>query len=175
MAGMAESYPKLEPAEAKPLIKQLLAGVQAMHEKGLCHRDLKVTNLLVNRYKSLKLIDYGFATYYIDEKLSGAEKIIRKRLNLYCGTPSYMAPEMVVMRVKRKMQDKKLRGDEYSSEISSLIQHYSVEMKPYKSYYYGDKVDIWAVGVVIFKILTGIYAFGRKLYPVSITLIFNHE
>jgi len=69
----------------------------------------------------LKLIDYGFATYYVDKKLSSGNKIIKKRLDLYCGTPSYMAPEMVVMRIKRKMEDKKLRGDEYSSEISSLI------------------------------------------------------
>ena len=138
-----------------------------MHDKGLCHRDLKVTNLLVNRYKALKLIDYGFATYYVDEKLSSGDQIIRKRLDLYCGTPSYMAPEMVVMRVKRKMEDKRLRGEEYSSEISSLIENYKEEMKGYKTYYYGDRVDIWAVGVVIFKILTGMYAFGRKSQPLN--------
>ena len=133
-----------------------------MHSKGLCHRDLKVTKFLVNRHKSLKLIDYGFATYYVDETLSGTNQIIRKRLDLYCGTPSYMAPEMIVMRVKRKMEDKLLRGDDYSSEISSLIENYKQEIKSYKTYYYGDKVDIWATGVVIFKILTGMYAFGRK-------------
>jgi serine/threonine protein kinase len=73
-----------------------------------------------------------------------------------------MAPEMVVMRVKKKIQDKRMRGDEYSSEISSLIEDFKPEIKAYKTYYYGDKVDIWATGVVIFKVLTGMYAFGRK-------------
>jgi serine/threonine protein kinase len=77
MAGMSESYPKLSPEEAKPLIRQLLVGIQAMHSKGLCHRDLKVTNLLVNRHKALKLIDYGFATYYIDESLSSGNNLVR--------------------------------------------------------------------------------------------------
>jgi serine/threonine protein kinase len=49
-----------------------------------------------------------------------------------------------------------------SSEVSSLIQNFEQEFKKYKSYYYGDKLDIWAIGVVIYKILTGAYAFGCK-------------
>jgi serine/threonine protein kinase len=97
-----------------------------MHDEGICHRDLKVTNLLVNRFKHLKLIDYGFGTFFINKKL-GETSSVRRRLDLYCGTPSYMAPEMIVMRVKRKMEDKKAKGEEYSSELSSLIETYKHE------------------------------------------------
>jgi serine/threonine protein kinase len=61
-----DSEPKLDSEQAKPLIRQLLSGLKAMHDLGICHRDLKVTNLLINRHKALKIIDYGFSTYFVD-------------------------------------------------------------------------------------------------------------
>ena len=52
-----------------------------MHRRGYVHRDLKLENLLYDK-QQLKIIDFGFA-----------ERI--NRIDNYCGTPHYMAPEIV--------------------------------------------------------------------------------
>jgi len=55
-----------------------------MHEKQVCHRDLKPENIIYQPETGLiKIIDFGFA-------ISSNEK-----LKVFCGTPSYMAPEIV--------------------------------------------------------------------------------
>jgi serine/threonine protein kinase len=118
-----ESEARLDNSQAKPLIKQLLMGLKAIHEEGICHRDLKVTNLLINRHKALKIIDYGFSTYYKDWKLSEENRTVRKRLDMYCGTPSYMAPEMIVIRINKKLGANQ-KAREMSSETSSLIENF---------------------------------------------------
>jgi serine/threonine protein kinase len=42
-----------------------------------------MTNILINREGLVKIIDFGFACP------------VTEKLRMYCGTPSYMAPEMV--------------------------------------------------------------------------------
>ena len=56
-----------------------------MHSKHICHRDIKLENLLLDdKNKNVKIIDLGFSIYCKDSKL-----------NTFCGTPSYMAPEIL--------------------------------------------------------------------------------
>ena len=47
------------------------------------HRDLKPENLLFDRDGYLKLVDFGFA------------KVVRDRTFTLCGTPEYLAPEII--------------------------------------------------------------------------------
>ena len=57
-----------------------------MHQKGYAHRDLKLDNILMETTtKTIKIIDFGFSL-----KASGDEK-----LNVFCGTPHYMDPDIV--------------------------------------------------------------------------------
>ena len=54
----------------------------------ICHRDLKLENILIDDRNNVKLIDFGFSVCTpIDSKLK-----------VFCGTPSYMAPEIVVKK-----------------------------------------------------------------------------
>ncbi|KAJ5501759.1 hypothetical protein N7453_006576 [Penicillium expansum] len=50
---------KLEVAEADCFFKQLMRGVEYMHEMGVAHRDLKPENLLLTTHGALKITDFG--------------------------------------------------------------------------------------------------------------------
>ena len=58
-----------------------------MHENGLCHRDIKLDNLMIyspeQHIVELKIIDFGFACSSKD------------LIKVFYGTPAYMAPELV--------------------------------------------------------------------------------
>lgn len=54
------------------------------HEKNICHRDLKLENVLVDDQGKVKIIDFGFSTLCSS----------RGKLNTFCGTPPYMCPEL---------------------------------------------------------------------------------
>ena len=56
-----------------------------LHKKGIMHRDLKLENILVDEKGYLKIIDYGLAKIIKGQELAMS----------YCGTPEYLAPEMV--------------------------------------------------------------------------------
>lgn len=63
----------------------------------------------------LKLIDFGFSMF------------ASRKFRTYCGTPSYMSPELV-------------KKEEYD----------------------GIGVDLWSIGVILFKMVTGEYPFGSE-------------
>jgi serine/threonine protein kinase len=58
-----------------------------MHTKQICHRDIKLENLIFyEETETVKIIDFGFATG------------CKEKLKVFCGTPSYMAPEIVAKK-----------------------------------------------------------------------------
>jgi len=80
---------KFEENQANALFKQLIAGLEAMHKKGIAHRDLKPENVLFDNQFNLKLADFGFA--YVFQKGEGPKTAMRTEL----GTKGYMAPEII--------------------------------------------------------------------------------
>ena len=86
-----------------------------MHSQGVSHRDLKLENIIFDELGQLKLIDFGFASTE------------NTKQNSFCGTPTYMAPEIVK-----------------------------------KKEYLGCQVDTWAHGVILFRLITGVYPFLAK-------------
>ncbi len=71
--------------EALRLMDGILQGLQAIHEAGLVHRDVKPENVLMTQKDLPKLADLGVA-----RDASGAGKT---RLGARLGTPEYMSPE----------------------------------------------------------------------------------
>ena len=68
---------------------QVLRGVNHLHSNGVCHRDLKLENiLLVKKDCSIKLIDFGFVG-----PVAGRDKC--GKLTTFVGTQVYMAPELL--------------------------------------------------------------------------------
>lgn len=98
--------------EARAVVLQVNAALHHCHEKGVIHRDLKPENLLYSRPapdENIKLADFGLAYVLSPDVL----------VSTACGTPGYIAPEVL-------------------NNIG-----------------YGKEVDMWALGVVMFILLSG--------------------
>lgn len=59
-----------------------------LHMKGIVHRDLKLENILLDQEGYLKIIDFGLAKMLGDNEETQS----------FCGTPEYLAPEMVTQK-----------------------------------------------------------------------------
>lgn len=77
---------RLSEAEARRYFQQLIDGVDYCHSKGVYHRDLKPENLLLDSQGNLKISDFG---------LSALPEQGTSLLRTTCGTPNYVAPEVL--------------------------------------------------------------------------------
>jgi aurora kinase len=79
---------KLEPKEVSNIIKELISAVYYLHNMSppIIHRDIKPENILLNENNIIKLTDFGWSNYM---KLSDVR-------STFCGTPLYLAPEMII-------------------------------------------------------------------------------
>ena len=69
------------------IYQQIISGIEYLHEIGIAHRDLKLENILLNRDKNIKIIDFGLSNKYNKEN--------GELLQSSCGSPCYAAPEMI--------------------------------------------------------------------------------
>jgi non-specific serine/threonine protein kinase/serine/threonine-protein kinase len=79
------------------LVRQVCAGVQHAHQKGIIHRDIKPSNVLVEPDDGTpvpKIIDFGVARA-TEQQL--AERSVFTQLGVLIGTPEYMSPEQAEM------------------------------------------------------------------------------
>lgn len=113
-----EKHDHLAERDARAVFRQLAEGVAYMHSKYVCHRDLKVENVLIavaghgGEGWLIKVADFGLATYFDPT----AQTLLTRR----CGSEPYAAPELILSQ-------------------------------PYD----GRCIDIWALGVILFCMLTG--------------------
>jgi MAP/microtubule affinity-regulating kinase len=76
---------RLPEEEAKRIFKQVVEGIRYLHNRCITHRDIKLENLLLDDDNNIRIIDFGFSTCIP----------IERKVKMFCGTPSYMAPEIV--------------------------------------------------------------------------------
>lgn len=103
-------------------MKQLFEAVEYIHSNDVVHRDLKPENILLDDNYNIKVTDFGFARV-IEPK---------ERLTDLCGTPGYLAPEL-------------LRASMYEDAEG-----------------YGKEVDLWACGVIMYTLLVGFPPFWHR-------------
>ncbi|XP_034038858.1 serine/threonine-protein kinase PLK3 [Thalassophryne amazonica] len=75
----------MEP-EVRYYLRQIISGLKYLHSRGILHRDLKLGNFFINENMELRLGDFGLAA-----KLETVEQ----RKKTICGTPNYLAPEVL--------------------------------------------------------------------------------
>ncbi|EKX50225.1 hypothetical protein GUITHDRAFT_159386 [Guillardia theta CCMP2712] len=124
----------------------ILEGIAHMHSVGACHRDLKPENLLMvsdnpskPEYMHLKIADFG---------LSSLRPVMGEQsMNTVCGTPDYLAPEVVMI----------------------ASQGRGTRVK------YDAKVDVWATGVILYTMLAGYPPFYSENLAELLSLIQKGE
>jgi serine/threonine protein kinase len=82
---MLKRYGPMTPARAVAIVRQIASALDAAHESGVMHRDVKPENIIITRDDFAYLVDFGIANAATDEKLT--------ELGTAVGTYAYMAPE----------------------------------------------------------------------------------
>ncbi|XP_004149923.1 CBL-interacting protein kinase 2-like [Cucumis sativus] len=82
---------KLKESVARKYFWQLISAVDYCHSRGVCHRDLKPENLLLDEHGNLKVSDFGLSALAESKRQDGL-------LHTTCGTPAYVAPEVINRR-----------------------------------------------------------------------------
>lgn len=97
-----------------------------LHSKNIIYRDLKPENILIDKTGYLKLTDFGFA------------KVCEGRTYTLCGTPEYLAPEILLNKGK-----------------FGYFLHT-------KNLGHGKPVDWWTFGVLLYEMNAGIDPFNDE-------------
>jgi serine/threonine protein kinase len=86
------------------LLEQILSGLEAIHSRGIVHRDLKSNNILIDYKGNAYITDFGIAEYTNQQSSS-----------VVMATPRYAAPELIDGRMRRGGTDQQI--DIYAAGI----------------------------------------------------------
>ncbi len=88
----------LSEAEGRSILRDVVAGLRFLHSSGIIHRDLKLSNILLSEGGQAKIADFGLAVG-VDASTTANDSIDHDSLErTICGTPNYLAPEIVSKR-----------------------------------------------------------------------------
>lgn len=99
---LIRSRKTLTEPEARFFLVQIIGAVKFMHGMGVIHRDLKLGNIFLDAHMNIKIGDFGLAALLYSKS---------ERKKTICGTPNYIAPEVLYGRDK---------GHSYEVDIWSI-------------------------------------------------------
>ncbi|KAG2183842.1 hypothetical protein INT44_008853 [Umbelopsis vinacea] len=95
LARMLKQRKRLSEPETRYYLIQLLDICRFMHDNKVIHRDIKANNILLDYKMDAKLSDFGLAALLVNAE---------ERKRTICGTPNYMAPEILYGRSGHNQQ-----------------------------------------------------------------------
>lgn len=91
----------LEESKARYIAAEILLGIEHIHRMGAVYRDLKLENILLDEEGHIRLADFGLSKLLTSRNeapgplLENGEAPRLGRTRTFCGTPEYIAPEML--------------------------------------------------------------------------------
>ncbi|XP_078264540.1 serine/threonine-protein kinase PLK3 [Rhinoraja longicauda] len=86
LAHILKARKTLTEPEVRYYLRQIILGLRHLHVRDILHRDLKLGNFFVNDNMEVKVGDFGLATKLLP---------VDQRKRTICGTPNYLAPEVL--------------------------------------------------------------------------------
>lgn len=86
LMDMLRARKRFTEPETRFFLLQLLGALKYMHGKKVIHRDLKLGNIFLDADMNIKIGDFGLAALLVNEN---------DRKRTICGTPNYIAPEVL--------------------------------------------------------------------------------
>src|SRR2546428_1777809 len=132
-------------SEALAVAQQIADALEAAHGAGIIHRDLKPSNIKITRNGAVKVLDFGLAKVLAAEG-SGPD------LSKSPTVTAHAAIAGVVLGTAAYMSPEQARGEPVDA-----------------------RTDIWSFGCVLFEMLTGSSAFGRKTVTYTLAAVVSVE
>lgn len=88
LSDILEEKGTMTPAEILPTLAQVARALQVVHDAGVVHRDVKPSNILINREGLAKLTDFGISTTANQRPMTATGMVM--------GTAQYLAPEQAM-------------------------------------------------------------------------------
>lgn len=117
---------KLPPARAYEIFLKVCAALTHAHSRGIVHRDVKPSNILIGRDGTVKLADFGLAKHLADELTNYGIGSLTQTRDTF-GTPYYIAPEAL-----RGRSDSTPAADVYA--VGVLLYHLLTGTPPLGNY-----------------------------------------
>jgi len=117
MAYHLEARSRFGEKEVRFFASEIVLALEHLHACGIVYRDLKLENILLDSHGHIVLTDFGLSKEL--ESFGGTTKTV-------CGTPTYLAPEVLLGQP------------------------------------YGNAIDWWSLGVVMYELFTGMNPFDAK-------------
>ncbi len=136
--------------EALEIAVQIASGVEAAHEAGVIHRDLKPGNIIITPDGQAKVLDFGLAR--TDEESSSSATALSQSPTL--TSPARHSPTIpgVILGTAAYMSPEQARGRKVDK-----------------------RTDIWSFGVVLYEMLTGVSPFHGETISDSIGAVLHKE
>jgi len=133
--------------EAVSIARQVAEALEAAHEKGIVHRDVKPANIMITHTDEVKLMDFG---------LAAVVSSVTDRITSIRGTPFYMAPEQIMGEAVSGLTDQYALGCTIFHMVTGRppfvegdVLYHHIHTEPSSPRDWNPKIPAWLDAIIL--------------------------